>query len=309
MWKREVVFGTLWTLVMASITYALTPEEVELFESQSTTAWRAEDGSLQRYFVNISTNDDDTFTFTSNGIPSVTGNYSENEQTLYTHNFKVTFPRFPQNLSQPECLPVSGMIGFASNGVALFSPFDMDGNDVYINGAFDTCDGRVTDTGIYYYTQLSDCFTEISEKPELFGIALDGFPIYTTGNSNITNVDLDVCHGRLENGSQYRYYVTKDFPYILGCFRGAPQEVFNGTSIVQSSSNCRYACNINGTTPESERTFCESTNQNLIFYIIIAAAGFVALVVLVLLLVCIVKCVGSKCSSCGEKEDDLQYHL
>jgi len=58
----------------------------------------------------------------------------------------------------------------------------------------------------------------------IIGVALDGFPIYGPKDENgrtLTSADLDECHGRLVNG-QYRYHVTSDFPYFLGCFRGAP---------------------------------------------------------------------------------------
>ncbi len=37
--------------------------------------------------------------------------------------------------------------------------------------------------------------------------------------------DLDECNGKTVDGS-YRYYITKNYPYILGCFRGSPDESF-----------------------------------------------------------------------------------
>ena len=37
--------------------------------------------------------------------------------------------------------------------------------------------------------------------------------------------DLDECNGRMVNG-QYRYHITSTFPYVLGCFRGVPDDSF-----------------------------------------------------------------------------------
>lgn len=36
----------------------------------------------------------------------------------------------------------------------------------------------------------------------------------------MTSADLDVCHGRMLDG-KYRYHLTSDFPYVLGCYWGA----------------------------------------------------------------------------------------
>jgi hypothetical protein len=38
--------------------------------------------------------------------------------------------------------------------------------------------------------------------------------------------DLDACNGMTINGV-YGYYITDDYPYILGCFSGTPDPSFN----------------------------------------------------------------------------------
>ncbi len=61
---------------------------------------------------------------------------------------------------------------------------------------------------------------------------LDGFPIlgpYDEDGREITNAELDECHGRtgpvLIDGrvvTTYHYRFTLEFPYTIGCFRGTP---------------------------------------------------------------------------------------
>jgi hypothetical protein len=65
----------------------------------------------------------------------------------------------------------------------------------------------------------------------LVGYALDGFGIfghYGEGGKPLSSADLDDCHGHTHmiewNGRQvmmYHYHATWDFPYTIGCMRGA----------------------------------------------------------------------------------------
>ena len=64
---------------------------------------------------------------------------------------------------------------------------------------------------------------KFSAADDFIGIALDGNPIYGPNASDfadlITSADLDACHGRFKDG-RYRYHITSDFPYTIGCFKG-----------------------------------------------------------------------------------------
>ncbi len=106
--------------------------------------------------------------------------------------------------------------------------------------------------------------TEVVESP-VVGFAADGFPIfgsYFIDNGTVRKVrssyrlksgerpsgsgqpggvydgtfrddyefiagagDLDACNGMVVEGS-YRYYITDEFPYVLGCFSGTPDDSF-----------------------------------------------------------------------------------
>ncbi len=65
------------------------------------------------------------------------------------------------------------------------------------------------------------------QKQLLFGVLLDGFPVYNKFDQNgteITNDQLDECHGYdAHDGVGYRYVVNDEFPYIVGCFKGTPR--------------------------------------------------------------------------------------
>ena len=52
---------------------------------------------------------------------------------------------------------------------------------------------------------------------------------YDAHGSELTNADLDACHGRTSpvtwNGrrvSIYHYVLTREYPYTVGCFKGTP---------------------------------------------------------------------------------------
>ncbi|XP_013384600.1 uncharacterized protein LOC106154697 [Lingula anatina] len=91
----------------------------------------------------------------------------------------------------------------------------------------------------------------IGTADQLIAVAFDGFPIYGTYasdlNRNITNADLDECHGRTVNG-QYRYHVTAEWPYYLGCFRGSILSQPSGTmlnvptSVVCTNTAASHMC-------------------------------------------------------------------
>jgi len=76
---------------------------------------------------------------------------------------------------------------------------------------------------MYFYRQNSIGCVYNGRENEFLGVAFDGFPIYEPLASDlgreVTNADLDECHGRTVNG-EYRYHVNNEFPYYLGCFKG-----------------------------------------------------------------------------------------
>lgn len=140
-------------------------------------------------------------------------------------HFQVRVPKTVTLASTPGCLPM-GPIGIARDGVAIFNPLDADGENA-VEGSgrerFDSCDGHAQQNGVYHYHKIPDHCLYRGNVDEFVGTAFDGIPIYGPRVSfldrEITTKDLDECHGKEVDG-EYRYYVTRDFPYFLGCYKG-----------------------------------------------------------------------------------------
>ena len=150
-------------------------------------------------------------------------------------------------LQNPECEATAkclsrGVIAMTRSGAPFFSPYNADMQDA-VHGPcqewFDSCEGRPDHTGLYHYHKDPTCIPESQEKKSKFiGVALDGFSIYNKYNDNgtlITSKDLDKCHGRMDN-DVYRYHITDDFPYVMGCYRGKVHK-----DSVNSKGPCKIA--------------------------------------------------------------------
>ncbi len=143
----------------------------------------------------------------------------------------ISLPLEPEPASHPSCVPM-GPIGVAVNGVPIFNALDDAGRDAVAHEVQDRCHGHPQGRGVYHYHGPSDCVAGTAGNNTLVGYALDGFGIYSgydTNGREITNADLDACHGRtspvLWNGkvvSMYHYVMTREYPYTVGCFSGTP---------------------------------------------------------------------------------------
>ena len=113
----------------------------------------------------------------------------------------------PPPVSNGDANTISGVIGFAADGFPIFGPF-FDANGVirqatssYSLRAGSRPDGTGEPGGTYDGTFRDDYE-------------------YIAGQG-----DLDECNGMTIAG-QYGYYVTDNFPYVVGCFSGTPDPSF-----------------------------------------------------------------------------------
>ena len=125
-----------------------------------------------------------------------------------------------------------GMIGFTTDGVAIYNAVDNGGIDAAAHEVQDHCNGHPQRRGQYHYHGPSPCMPN-EKTAGLVGYALDGFGIYgmrdpVTGRI-LHDADLDACHGTTGpvrwNGRtvvMYHYVLTPEYPYTVGCFRGTP---------------------------------------------------------------------------------------
>lgn len=127
----------------------------------------------------------------------------------------------------PTCVSL-GAIGVTLNGVVLYNSIDGRGNDAAANEILDIYGGHPANTD-YHYHSVPERF-DVTLGPDghsgIVGYIRDGFAIYGyrgVGGMEITNADLDVCHGHSHGTLGYHYHATMEYPYTIGCYRGTPR--------------------------------------------------------------------------------------
>jgi YHYH protein len=158
--------------------------------------------------------------------------YDRNPNTVTAQSITLTLKAKPKRLATPQC--VGGQVGIARNGVPIFNALDAAGQDAVANEIQDSCSGHPQQAGQYHYHGLPACigYGRESKHSTLIGWAFDGFPIYgPIGNKGryMRLTDLDECHGHThklkyqgETRRLFHYHATHEFPYTVGCYRGAP---------------------------------------------------------------------------------------
>ena len=160
--------------------------------------------------------------------------YDRNPNSIYAQRVRYSLPRHPRRAARAGCLS-GGPIGIARNGVSIFDALDAGDRDAVAHEVQDSCGGHPQQSGVYHYHSIPTCLTAGESRKRasgLVGWALDGYPIYGPrghGGKLLTNDDLDACHGQVsrvwfEGRWQriYHYNATLEYPYTLGCYRGAP---------------------------------------------------------------------------------------
>ncbi len=153
-----------------------------------------------------------------------------NPNPITAQSITLALPLSPTVAAEPGCVPM-GMVGVMLNGVPFFNALDDAGRDAVAHEVQDHCSGHPQHMGEYHYHGPSGCVKAETENNRLIGYALDGFGIYSMYDENgneLTNNDLDECHGRVSrvewDGREvemYHYVLTREYPYTVGCFRGA----------------------------------------------------------------------------------------
>ena len=154
--------------------------------------------------------------------------YDRNPNRILQNDIALDLPAQPAVAAKASCLPM-GMIGVTLTGAAIFSALDVGGRDAGAHEVQDTCGGHLQQSGQYRYHGGSPC---LASKDGPIGYALDGFGLYagSEAGKQVTNADLDECHGHVGNVvwdgrtvSMYHYQVPAEYPYSVGCFKGTPR--------------------------------------------------------------------------------------
>ena len=127
----------------------------------------------------------------------------------------------------PTCVGM-GAIGVTLNGVVLYNAVDARGNDAVANEIVDVYGGHPAQTDYHYHSvpERLDAAPGADGHSGIIGYIRDGLPIYgyhSVGGAELTNSDLDVCHGHSHGTLGYHYHATMEYPYTIGCYRGTPR--------------------------------------------------------------------------------------
>eukprot|EP01050_Picozoa_sp_SAG11_P007206 SAG11_NODE_591_length_8314_cov_3.988314_2_plen_2490_part_01 len=161
---------------------------------------------------------------TSNGIPTHSiGAYGNSTgdslHPICQVHWRFELPATPRRAAAPTALPLSGIIGFALDGVPYFSPRTADGDNAVALGS--PCAGQSDANGAWHYFQQPCTGVTVGANDHV-GYALDGFKIYGPLPGTFAEVDaqLDECNGRTVDGV-YRYHtrtreqVLEHLPHIV----------------------------------------------------------------------------------------------
>ena len=140
-------------------------------------------------------------------------------------NLSFVFTASPEKADAPSCVSL-GAIGVTKNGVVIYSAADGRGEDAVAREIVDEFGGHPARDEYHYHfihERLDDDMLDDGHSG-VVGTINDGFSIYGykgVGGIEMTNQDLDLCHGHEHDDLGYHYHATIEYPYTVGCYKGA----------------------------------------------------------------------------------------
>jgi hypothetical protein len=148
----------------------------------------------------------------------------------------IQLPKYPKVSAKPN--PIAALpIGVTLTGTVWHAEIANASNTAWYPPAsvlpVDQCWGHPYAQQYHLHGYSWKCFPNQGTEGHspLFGYALDGFGIYGPRGDDgkmVTNAQLDECHGHTHpvmwDGKMqniYHYHLNNEFPYAVGCFRGA----------------------------------------------------------------------------------------
>jgi hypothetical protein len=135
----------------------------------------------------------------------------------------------PSVAPSPTCVSL-GAIGVTKNGVVLYNASDGRGEDALAREIVDIFGGHPARTNYHYHYIPFRLDNEIMDDGHsgIVGYINDGFPIYGYNGEEgkeMSNEDLDECHGHAHGSLGYHYHATIEYPYTVGCYKGTPTTI------------------------------------------------------------------------------------
>ena len=150
------------------------------------------------------------------------------------HDFSFSYPINPQPLDKPTCVSL-GPIGISTNGVVIYNAADARGEDAVAHEIVDEFGGHPARSDYHYHFIPDRLDTKVLSNGHsgVVGYINDGFPIHGyrgIEGVEMTNNDLDSCHGHQDSDLGYHHHATLEYPYTIGCCVGAPISMDNKTN-------------------------------------------------------------------------------
>ena len=141
----------------------------------------------------------------------------------YTFNLSL----YPLPAERYGCVP-AGSIGVSLNGVVFYNAADARGNDAVAHEIVDAYGGHPATSDYHYHFVPEHLDTKrlADGHSDIVGYIRDGYPIYGyrgAGGTEMSNADLDECHGHEHGTLGYHYHATIEYPYTVGCYKGTPK--------------------------------------------------------------------------------------
>jgi len=141
--------------------------------------------------------------------------------------YRFSLPLAPVPAASPGCVSL-GAIGVTLNGVVLYNAVDARGHDAVAHEIVDVYGGHpaMTDYHYHFVPERFDDTPLANGHSAIIGYIRDGYPIYGyhgVGGVELTNDDLDACHGHEHDTLGYHYHATIEYPYTIGCYHGVPR--------------------------------------------------------------------------------------
>lgn len=143
-----------------------------------------------------------------------------------SQNIFVSYPVTPLEAKSPTCLSL-GAIGVTKNGVVIYNAADARGEDAVAREIVDEFGGHPAKSDYHYHfipERLDNDFLSDGHSG-IVGYINDGFPIYGyrgVAGVEMSNDQLDICHGHNHGELGYHYHSTIEYPYTVGCYKGEP---------------------------------------------------------------------------------------
>jgi YHYH protein len=172
-------------------------------------------------------------------FPDTYGTQGYNPNYIMEQDNVYKLPLNPKRIQNAMSLPKSGKdngalhmgsIGFATNGVVFYNPYDAGAQDA--TSIMDRCCGHPSPDYRYHYHKYPICVnTPFVDKGNahspLIGFAFDGFPVYGPYERgglmarDLKKNPLDSFNAHYDPSHGWHYHVTPGrFPYIIGGFMG-----------------------------------------------------------------------------------------